>query len=614
MKKKNLSAAIACTIIIFCNRGFAQNVGIGTTAPVQKLQVEGSTYIKDSLGINVAFPSAKLDVKGTVLLRGINSNILPGSLKAGVELFTGRNSNGSLPTGLTRADLAFNYGATGGGYRHFISTRHSNFNNEGNAIDFWINNSALYSASTAPDTGNVRMMSITADGVKIDSNFTLEFGENIAGKENNAGKIGYRTFSADALDIVGAGSTGLTRKIKFFNEGGAEFLGNISIGTSDANAPLQLSNALRSRKIVLWDGFNNDHNFLGFGVNPGTLRYQVGGIGDSHVFFTGISDSASQELMRITGSGYVGIGTDQPQATLDVNGPVLIRGENRPMTVPFVSALEVNAGRTSANGKPLGVTKTDIALSYAGSDGGFRHFITTRHSPGINSSGNAIDFWINNSNTSTGSQEPGVGNIPAISVTANGVNIKGNSPSLTVHDLDDSTALYLIPPGAGYTGGFGGGNIDVPIFTNNTDRLTVKANGFVGIATSSPIQLLDVNGKMNVRDTAFLVAIDQEAWQVPLLVNGWINYGFGFAPSAYYKDKEGRIHLQGLISGGTTAAGTLLFVLPPGYRPVAGILMFTVNSAGSPGRIDVLPNGEVKLMQASTSSYLNLTGISFRID
>lgn len=284
------------------------------------------------------------------------------------------------------------------------------------------------------------------------------------------------------------------------------------------------------------------------------------------------------------------------------------------MTAPIASVLEVNAGRTSVNAKPSGITKTDIALSYSGAGGGFRHFITTRHNPAINSPGNAIDFWINNSTTSTGSLEPGVGNIQAMSVSTNGVYIKGNSSSITVQNLDGNATMYLIPPGPGYTGGLGGGNIDIPIFTNNTDRLIVKANGFVGIATSNPTQLLDVNGKMNVSDTAFLVAIDQEAWQVPALLNGWTNYGFGFAPSAYYKDKEGRTHLQGLISGGTIAAGTVLFVLPPGYRPVAGILMFTVNSTGSFGRIDVLPTGEVKLMQASTNSYLNLTDISFRID
>lgn len=64
--------------------------------------------------------------------------------------------------------------------------------------------------------------------VKIDSAYTLEFGAGIAGKEINAGKIGYRAFSAAALDIVGAGPTN-NRKITFWAEGGALFKGTLVV-------------------------------------------------------------------------------------------------------------------------------------------------------------------------------------------------------------------------------------------------------------------------------------------------------------------------------------------------------------------------------------------------
>ncbi|MEM7572196.1 MAG: hypothetical protein AAF433_04830 [Bacteroidota bacterium] len=48
---------------------------------------------------------------------------------------------------------------------------------------------------------------------------TAHFGRNIAGKGDNAGKIGYQTFS-DGLDIVGAGTRGDNRKINLWAEGG----------------------------------------------------------------------------------------------------------------------------------------------------------------------------------------------------------------------------------------------------------------------------------------------------------------------------------------------------------------------------------------------------------
>jgi hypothetical protein len=35
----------------------------------------------------------------------------------------------------------------------------------------------------------------------------LDFGADVPGKEANAGKIGYQTFTTGALDIIGAGTT-----------------------------------------------------------------------------------------------------------------------------------------------------------------------------------------------------------------------------------------------------------------------------------------------------------------------------------------------------------------------------------------------------------------------
>jgi len=45
--------------------------------------------------------------------------------------------------------------------------------------------------------------------------------------------------------------------------------GNIGIGTSTPNAPLQFANVATTRKIVLYEGDNNDHQFYGFGVSGG---------------------------------------------------------------------------------------------------------------------------------------------------------------------------------------------------------------------------------------------------------------------------------------------------------------------------------------------------------
>jgi hypothetical protein len=77
------------------------------------------------------------------------------------------------------------------------------------------------------------------NAVGISAANMLEFGAGVSPKEANAGKIGYQQFS-DALDIVGAGTNGANRKIKFWAEGGATFTGNCYAlsftPTSDRNA------------------------------------------------------------------------------------------------------------------------------------------------------------------------------------------------------------------------------------------------------------------------------------------------------------------------------------------------------------------------------------------
>ncbi len=99
--------------------------------------------------------------------------------------------------------------------------------------------------------------------------------------------------------------------------------GYVGIGTTSPHAPLQFDNAALNRKIVLYEASDNDHQFLGFGVNNTILRYQLPATTNNHVFYAGTSSTASNELMRITGTGNVGIGTSSPTANLDVDGSAI---------------------------------------------------------------------------------------------------------------------------------------------------------------------------------------------------------------------------------------------------------------------------------------------------
>lgn len=100
-----------------------------------------------------------------------------------------------------------------------------------------------------------------------------------------------------------------------------------------------------------------------------------------------------------------------------------------------------------------------------------------------------------------------------------------------------------------------------------------------------------------------------EAVHAPALLNSWVDFGAAYAPSGFWKDPNGQVHLRGVVKNGT-AVGTVIFTLPPSYAP-AFREVFAVSSNGSFGAIDVMTSGDVVASVGSTASF-SLSGISFR--
>jgi hypothetical protein len=117
-----------------------------------------------------------------------------------------------------------------------------------------------------------------------------------------------------------------------------------------------------------------------------------------------------------------------------------------------------------------------------------------------------------------------------------------------------------------------------------------------------------------VTATSLSASIEQEAIQTPTLVGGWAAYGSGFAPPGFWKDKEGVVHLRGLVGNPAPVPinGTLLCTLPPGYRPSGGTHIFSVTNNNQMARIDIAADGSVIIASITSNVWLNLTGISFR--
>jgi hypothetical protein len=108
-----------------------------------------------------------------------------------------------------------------------------------------------------------------------------------------------------------------------------------------------------------------------------------------------------------------------------------------------------------------------------------------------------------------------------------------------------------------------------------------------------------------------LYATGNEAWVYPTQINGWYNFGSGYAAGSYRKDAFGLVHLRGLVAGGTL--GQSVFTLPIGYRPAANHVFMTMAN-NAVGRLDVNADGSVipgALGGPGSNVYFSLDGVTF---
>jgi len=228
--------------------------------------------------------------------------------------------------------------------------------------------------------------------------------------------------------------------------------GNVGIGTTNPNAPLQISNAITNRTIVVYEDNNNDHQYHGFGVNPASMRYQVSDVSGDHVFYAGVNSTTSNELFRIKGSGNV-----------------IIAGTTNSQTISTGNLFCTN--QTIQNSVILGTLNANFNSNTLG------NLFTTNGNVGINTTAPAFTLDINSSN---------------------GQNVRiygsGNDSTLIRFENTSNNGKSFLVGSTGLGSGAGNGFV---IFdqSNGSSRMLIGSSGNVGFGGQiNPSYTLDVTG------------------------------------------------------------------------------------------------------------------------
>ncbi|MCP3476668.1 hypothetical protein NLM33_41610 [Bradyrhizobium sp. CCGUVB1N3] len=316
----------------FFNLTNAGNVGIGTTVPLNKLDVAGGHVIGAGYVGTTTAPANGLIVQGNVgigtqtALNALDVNGGNISVNNG-GMYFGYANSGSYPLRIvapSSASVRLQIGGPGG--------------------------SILFASNTASTTGvyaNSGALSLYNGPLAVGTTTALNMLDVSGGSVVGAGYIGTTTAPSNGLIVQGNVGIGTTKPLNMLDVAGGHVIGagyvgtttaptnglavqgNIALGTSAAGAALTIASAPAMALSVV----NSAAASLGGITNNAVFRAQSGGAGSQGYVFTsdlnsGIGNPAtgnvvvvtgSAERVRVDSSGNVGVGTNVPLASLDLS-------------------------------------------------------------------------------------------------------------------------------------------------------------------------------------------------------------------------------------------------------------------------------------------------------
>lgn len=307
---------------------------------------------------------------------------------------------------------------------------------------------------------------------------------------------GTASSSSPALSVTNSGTGAAIRAsgaLAGHFTGNVNIAGNLGVGTTSPAHPVDVSGIIRS-------------STGGFRFPDGSIQTTAGITGSGTAQYIPLMDSTrslTDSRLYQSSGGNIGIGTQNPTGTLTINSPI----SNMWPTVPSIVIGDPNG---TGAGIWMGKDAPNmLSMGFIGSGATSYAFLYTNGGQPLR----IQTAW------DAGNVGIGISN-PDEKLTVNG-NIKLDQANANNGNLSNGSIKF----GAGATGEgmaskrtTGGNQNGLDFYTSNTTRLSITADGKVGVGTTSPQERLSIAGNLKV---------DQEDQNNGDLTNGAIKFGSG---------------------------------------------------------------------------------------
>jgi len=491
LKLRTTQGGTLTTVLTADNNG---NVGIGTTAPNDALEVIGNVRISGSLNASL-INSTILRVNNTLFVNDSRVGIGTAAPATPLEAHLGVTT--AVPTYESGTVAAFVFNENTANEAH-VAIIGGSFTGR-SMLDFGDEND--------PDIGQIQYLHGTNDMY-----FTTD--NSIKMSILDTGEVGIgTTLPATTLDVQGklnvTGNTSIAYDTLFVDNTS----GRVGIKGTKPGFALDVVGSIQVREqliILNADGTRNSR------------LDNTGASSNSNIEFLVGEGTAPTTKMILTEAGNVGIGSTIPNATLFVQGNTTIVGNLNVTGTAYIGTLNVS-GVTFTGGnievKNITIdnfikTPSDTLLNISPGGNlsvkGVLDVDTTNNRVGIGTSSPLGDLHVDGTNlyfgTESSSSNP-VFRLRRVGTTRGGFNAAGNQMNL-----------------------FGG--------ATSKSHLVIDTSGNVGINDSTPSDTLTVNGTMNIRPlgtSALFVQTDG-------------NVGIGTTNPAKTLTVEGELNVSGLVT------------------------------------------------------------------